>query len=131
MEKVILDANTWISLFVGRRFQDLLEVIISRDIKLMADEHLRNEILDVISREKFKTIFSAQDIVEGMNFFDKICVFISTKKEFKGSPDINDDFLFDLALQSNTSIIVTGDKKLLNFKLESIEIISLSDFFQK
>lgn len=68
MEKVILDANIWISIFLGRKFQELLEVIISRDIKLIADEHLRNEILDVISREKFKTIFSAQDIVEGMIF---------------------------------------------------------------
>lgn len=97
----------------------------------MANEHLRNEILDVISREKFKTIFSAQDIVEGMNFFDKICEFVSTKKEFKGSPDINDDFLFDLALQSNTSIIVTGDKKLLSFEVKNIRIITFSEFLKR
>jgi len=87
--------------------------------------------LDVISREKFKTIFSAQDIVEGMIFFDTICAFVSTKKKFKGSPDINDDFLFDLAIQSSTSIIVTGDKKLLSFEVENIRIISFSEFFQK
>ncbi len=130
-QKIILDANIWISIFLGRRFQELLEIIMSRDIQILTDEHLRNEILDVISREKFNSIFSAQDMVEGMTFFDKVCVFVSTKKEFTGSPDEKDDYLFDLAIQSNTATLVTGDKKLLGFEVKNIEIISFSDFLNK
>jgi putative PIN family toxin of toxin-antitoxin system len=129
-QKIILDANIWVSIFLGRRFRELLEIIVNRNIQLIADNHLRNELLDVISREKFKTIFSTQDIVEGIAFFDMITIFVSTKKEFIGSPDVNDNYLFDLAIQSNTAVIVTGDKKLLSFEVENIKIITFSEFLK-
>ena len=129
-QKIILDANIWVSIFLGRRFRELLEIIVNRNIQLIADNHLRNELLDVISREKFKTVFSTQNIVEGMAFFDMVTIFVSTKKEFTGSPDVNDNYLFDLAIQSNTAFIVTGDKKLLSFEVENIRIITFSEFLK-
>lgn len=51
-----------------------------------------------------------------------------TRKQFIGSPDIDDDYLFDLAQQSKTKYLVTGDKKLLAFKTDFVQTISLAEF---
>lgn len=87
-----------------------------------------NELIDVISKKKFSSTFSVEDIVDAIDFFDAISTFVPTEKKFSGSPDIKDDYLFDLANQSETKIIVTGDKKLLDFKTENISLITFSEF---
>ena len=43
------------------------------------------------------------------------------------SPDIKDDYLFLLAF-STDSIIVTGDKKLINWANSPVQVISLAAF---
>jgi predicted nucleic acid-binding protein len=43
------------------------------------------------------------------------------------SPDPKDDYLFMLAL-STESIIVTGDKPLLNWERAPVQVISLAQF---
>ena len=129
-KKVILDPNIWISIFLGKKNLTFLEFIFKNDLTLIADNNLRNELLDVISRKKFSAIFSAQDIVDAMDFFDSLSTFILTNPKFFGSPDLKDDFLFDLAFQSNTEIIVSGDKKLLEYKIEKVSVISLAKLWE-
>lgn len=128
--KIILDVNIWISIFLKRRFDEFLEISITNNIDFISDENLRNELIDVISRKKFSKEFSVEDIVNAIEFFDDLTIFVSTEKKFQGSPDIKDDYLFDLANQSETKTIVTGDKKLLDFKTGNISVITLSEFLQ-
>lgn len=128
--KIILDTNIWISIFLRKKNLDFLEFIVNNEIVLIADNNLRNELVSVISRKKFKSIFSVQDIVVAMEFFDSLSTFINTQKEFFGSPDIKDDFLFDLAFQSKTETIVSGDKKLLNYEVKRVSVISLAEFWE-
>lgn len=48
---------------------------------------------------------------------------------FKNSPDPKDNYLFDLALQSKSVYLITGDKKLLAMEtVEHVQVISLADF---
>ena len=77
---------------------------------------------------KFSKAFLVEDIVDAIEFFDNLTNFVTTEKKFSGSPDIKDDYLFDLAHQSETTTIVTGDKKLLDFKAENISLVTLSEF---
>ena len=128
--KIILDTNIWISIFLRKKNLDFLEFVINKKLILIADINLRNELLNVISRKKFNSIFSMQDIVDAMEFFDMLSTFINTQKEFSGSPDVKDDYLFDLAKQTNSKILVTGDKKLLHFKNEIVSVISLKEFLE-
>lgn len=130
-KKIILDTNIWISIFLRKKNLQFLEFVINNEFILIADDNLRNELLNVISRRKFKNVFSAENIVDAMSYFDSLSSFINTQKEFSGSPDVKDDFLFDLAIQSNTKIIVSGDKKLIDFKNEKVTVISFKEFLEK
>ncbi len=48
---------------------------------------------------------------------------------FKDSPDIKDNYLFDLALQYNATYLITGDKKLLAMEaVENVQVVSLANF---
>ena len=105
-----------------------LDIVVHQNLEFISDENLRNELIDVISRKKFSSTFSVEDIVDAIDFFDAISTFVPTEKKFSGSPDIKDDYLFDLANQSETKIIVTGDKKLLDFKTENISLITFSPY---
>jgi len=51
--------------------------------------------------------------------------------DFSSSPDVKDNFLFDLAKQTNSKILVTGDKKLLHFNNEIVTVISFKEFLEK
>jgi len=126
--KIILDVNIWISIFLKKKMNYFLDIVVHQNLEFISDENLRNELIDVISRKKFSSTFSVEDIVDAIDFFDAISTFVPTEKKFSGSPDIKDDYLFDLANQSETKIIVTGDKKLLDFKTENISLITFSEF---
>lgn len=130
-KKIILDTNIWISIFLRKNNLRFLEFVIEHEFILIADDHLRNELLNVISRRKFSSVFTAQNLIDAMEFFDSLTTFIITKKEFFGSPDVKDDFLFDLVVQSKTKIIVSGDKKLIDFKNEKVTVISFKEFLEK
>ena len=129
--KIILDVNIWISIFLKKKMNYFLDIVVHQNLEFISDENLRNELIDVISRKKFSSTFSVEDIVDAIDFFDAISTFVPTEKKFFGSPDIKDDYLFDLANQSETKIIVTGDKKLLDFKTENISLITFSEFLQE
>lgn len=129
--KIILDVNIWISIFLKKKMNYFLDIVVHQNLEFISDENLRNELIDVISRKKFSSTFSVEDIVDAIDFFDAISTFVPTEKKFSGSPDIKDDYLFDLANQSETKIIVTGDKKLLDFKTENISLITFSEFLQE
>ena len=129
--KIILDVNIWISIFLKKKMNYFLDIVVHQNLEFISDENLRNELIDVISRKKISRTFSVEDIVDAIDFFDAISTFVPTEKKFSGSPDIKDDYLFDLANQSETKIIVTGDKKLLDFKTENISLITFSEFLQE
>ena len=129
--KIILDVNIWISIFLKKKMNYFLDIVVHQNLEFISDENLRNELIDVISRKKFSSTFSVEDIVDAIDFFDAVSTFVPTEKKFSGSPDIKDDYLFDLANQSETKIIVTGDKKLLDFKTENISLITFSEFLQE
>ncbi len=47
---------------------------------------------------------------------------------FKGCPDDKDNFLFDLGVQTNSDVLVTGDKRLLTFSQSPLTVMSLKTF---
>ena len=68
-------------------------------------------------------------VLEYVLFQKELCVAISIVPLFQDSPDPKDNFLFDMAFQSDATYIVTGDKKLLDMQsINSIELISLTNF---
>ncbi len=125
--KVVIDTNVWISYFISKRFIEITQLIIDSDYQVFTCDELIDEIIDVISRKKFKdrVTFPIDFYIQ---FHKKLTTYQKIQKQFTGSPDPKDDFLFDLAIQTNSKILVTGDKKLLSFRYKNVEVISLASF---
>ncbi len=57
-----------------------------------------------------------------------LTTYINTVKLFDKSPDPKDNFLFDIAIQTGSEVIVSDEKKLLNYKESPVAIKSLGWF---
>ncbi len=130
--RIILDTNLWISFLISKNLQSIDCLIEEEKIKFIFSEELLEEFVDVVSRPKFKKYFSPNDIEKILNLFDEYGELITVKSSVKICRDFKDDFLLNLAIDSKSDFLITGDNDLLVLnKIESTEIISISDFLLK
>ena len=126
--KVIIDTNIWISFIISAKLDELVHLIIDNDITVYTLAALEDELTEVLSREKFIKYLNLP-VLEYVLFQKELCIAINILSLFQDSPDPKDNFLFDMAFQSDATHIVTGDKKLLDIQsINSIQLISLSNF---
>ncbi|MGC4128061.1 MAG: putative toxin-antitoxin system toxin component, PIN family [Bergeyella sp.] len=128
--KIILDVNIWVSYFITGRFSELSAIILNKNIQVHTCKEMIDELQDVLSRKKFEHRLNLP-VDFYVNLHKELTLFSKIKICFSGSPDRNDDYLFDLAIQTESKILVTGDKKLLNFETKEVEMISLSEFLER
>ncbi len=126
-KKIIIDTNIWISAFLKDPFS-IYELIIENELLVYSCKQLRDELQEVMSRKKFNAFFSKEDIENALIIFDELTYGVSLKSKFRGCPDPKDDFLFALALQTESEIIITGDAKLLSFETDFVKTISFTNF---
>lgn len=112
--KVILDTNVWVSYFINARAHYLINWILSNNIEVFTTNKLIDELKDVLYRPKFKKQFPFP-VEEFINLHLSVCTRVKISSKYQGSPDNNDDFLFDLALKTDADFLITSDKLLLNF----------------
>jgi len=130
MNKVIFDTNIWVSYFIKGKFDELVNLVIDDEMIVYSSKELIEELTEVLSRKKFSKYLSLP-INEYIDFHKELVTIINTKPNYKDSPDPKDNFLFDLAIQSASKYIVTGDKILLALsEVEKVRLISLSAFKQ-
>ena len=60
-----------------------------------------------------------------MNAVRGYTIEFATVNSFTGNPDPKDNFLFDLAIQTGSEVIVTQEKALLGFKDSPVPIHNL------
>lgn len=113
---VIIDTNLWISYLITNKYQFLDSLILTSKIKLIFSEELLDEFLNVTNRPKFTKYFGKSDINRLFKLIEEYALFIDVKTNLKLSRDCNDDFLLNLALDSNADYLVTGDSDLLILK---------------
>ncbi|HZW69350.1 MAG TPA: hypothetical protein VFF57_00690 [Hanamia sp.] len=87
-----------------------------------------NELKDVLLRDKFKKYLKKSPL-EFVNAVAQFGNLIEPGFQKIKSPDAKDDYLFCLALASE-SIIVSGDKPLINWKNAPVQVITLATFFK-
>ena len=125
---VVLDTNIWISFIIKSRLDELVEWVTEHEITLWSSPELVRELTEVLNRQKFSRYLTLP-IADYLAFHQNLVRMLETKAVFSQSPDPKDNFLFDLALQSETLLIVTGDKRLLKVSpIDNVEIISLATF---
>jgi hypothetical protein len=88
---------------------------------------LEEELEEVLSRDKFtKVLHFKPDFY--LNFIRNLTTIISISTNFQECPDKKDNFLFDLAIQSQSDFLVTGDKLLLDLKVDNLKVVSFKQF---
>ena len=56
--KVVIDTNIWISFLIGKVLSGLSKVMIDSKITILFSDELFEELVQVLSRPKFKEYFS-------------------------------------------------------------------------
>jgi uncharacterized protein len=131
-KRVILDTNLWISFLISKQFNILDNLLLSGKIKLIFSTESIEEFLAVTKRAKFKKFFSDENIEELLRLFDKYGKLIDVSSKISECRDYKDNFLLNLAVDSNADFLITGDHDLLIIgKIKNTKIMSWADFIHE
>jgi len=129
---VILDTNLWISFLISNDFSFLDDYVLKGKVKLIFSEELFGEFISITERPKFKKYFSRSDVDKLIQTIDKYGILIKVTSEIKLCRDIKDNFLLNLAADSNADFLVTGDKDLLEIKhLQKTKILTIRELMDE
>jgi putative PIN family toxin of toxin-antitoxin system len=127
--KVIIDTNIWISFLIGKRLQNIKDLISAQQIAIVLSEQLLLELKMVTQRPKLKKYFQEQKVDELIEFLRAIGQIHEPSVSNLLSRDPKDNFLLDLAETSKADFLVTGDKDLLVLNpFKKTQIVTPADF---
>ncbi len=130
-ERVILDTNLWISFLITKEYVELDNLILKNKIQLIFSDELIQEFISVAERPKFKKIFTQQDIKQLLGVFDVYGELVKVNSKINKCRDPKDDFLLNLALDSNADYLITGDADLLTLqRIGKTKIINWKGFLK-
>ena len=107
-------------------------LILEGKIKLIFSHELIEEFVTVANRPKFKKFFNNKDIEKLLRIFDSYGKLYKVSRRINICRDPKDNFLLDLAAESNAEYLVTGDTDLLVLKkIDNTQILSWNDFISE
>jgi len=128
-DRVVIDTNLWISFLLTSDYSKLDKIFRDESLVLLFSEELLDELLEVVSRPKFRKYFSAQDITDLLVQINNKADFVKTISIVDICRDNKDNFLLSLALDGKATHLITGDKDLLILKsFKETAIISISEY---
>lgn len=114
--KLILDTNFWISYLITDKFKYLDVTIFGNTVQLVFSEELIDEFITVSQREKFLKFFEKKDVEKLIELFSTFGILYKTRSKVTDCRDSKDNFLLNLAIDSNADYLATGDRDLLVLK---------------
>lgn len=131
-KRIILDTNLWISFLISNKLDQLDQLIFNKTITLIFSEELIEEFLEVAFRPKFKRFFNRDNIELLLKHFDEYGIMVEVKSNLDICRDPKDNFILNLAADSNADYLITGDQDLLILeKIQGAQIITINQFFDK
>lgn len=126
-DKVVFDTNYYIHLIINNKVEELVYFYIDFDIQIYTCKRQIEEIKDVITRKKISKYISSSQ--KYLDFIQKITIETEIDERFDRTPDIKDNYLFDLCYTVKSYYLITGDKPLLNMKfVNKINILSITAY---
>ena len=125
---VVLDTNIWISIFLNGNYDFIELLIFDYNVTLCRSNELTKELSSVLKRDKIKK-YLGLDITKYIAFYEKYTLLVLAEPIFTDCKDAKDNYLFDLARQSEAKYLVSGDKIVLKTEVNfPLEIISFNNF---
>jgi|SRR5580765_2260537 putative PIN family toxin of toxin-antitoxin system len=128
MYKIVIDANVWIKYARSKNINPLLNCIIAYRFLPVVNNYLLSEVFDALIENKWMQKKQADLLIA---FIKKISFVYVEKATYRISPDPKDNYLFDLAIQTNCVFIISDDKILSSFSLQPIPIHSSNWLFKQ
>ena len=128
MYNLLVDANVWIKFARSKNISPLLDRFVTYRFLPVTNNYLLAEIYEALVRNKWMDERQAANLV---SFIRKITYAVTERAVYGISPDPEDNYLFDLAVQNNCVFIISDDTKLLHFKLKPVPVHSTSWFLKK
>ncbi len=129
--RIILDTNLWISFLITKNLKGLDQHLIEGKISLIFSEELFTEFIEVTKRPKLKKYFKAKDLSTLLDLMNSFSEMIEIHSNVDLCRDKKDNFLLNLAIDSNANFLVTGDKDLLELeKIKKTKIVTISDLIE-
>lgn len=127
--RVVVDTNLWISLLIGGKLGNLLEILVHPDLELVSTALLKEEIAIVADRPKFRIYFSEEKVAALLEWMEEVTTDIELSSITPRCRDPKDDYLLELAVQSNAIYLVSGDSDLLTLgHVENCRIMTFAQF---
>jgi len=126
--KTVFDVNIWLRYFISGKAEKIIDMIENNDVFFYRSIELTSELEEVINRPKFAKYFphGTKDFVL---FVEHVAELVHTQTIFDQCPDPKDNYLFDLAYQSNSDFLVSDDKIVLATPIkQTLKLLSLYAF---
>jgi len=128
MYKLVVDANVWIRFARTKNISPLLDRFVMYRFLPVANNYLLAEVFDALVRNKWMDEMQATNLV---SLIRKITYPVAERAVYGISPDPEDNYLFDIAVQNNCVFIISDDNRLLQFKLKPVPVHGTSWFLKK
>lgn len=127
VKRFVIDVNSFISFFLNKEMDWLVRYISSNRLEIFIDKNLLTELERVLAYPKIRRILPLP-IGVYVGLVELLGTYVAVDAQPIASPDPADDYLFNLAIQSDAKLLVTGDKDLHSWPDSPIEMITLKEF---
>jgi len=135
--RFVLDNNVWISYFIAKRQQIIIDIATKNHINIFACDELIEEFKEVLQYPHLKKY--STNIKEAVKIIKDITVPFTLTYPLKRyiPADADDDYVIALALQTNSGFVTSGDndildeKQNLEKKYSRLKIITKAEFESK
>ena len=124
-KKFVIDTSVFITYAAYNKIYRLVDAIISYELIVFINDELLQELENNIKNSMQVNDADPEKIIQEIK---EVTVHRSTSPYFYSSPDPKDNFLFDLALQTGSEVIVTQEKALLNFNDSPVPVHNIRWF---
>jgi putative PIN family toxin of toxin-antitoxin system len=129
---LVIDTNLWISFIISKRLNQLEQILLAGNCKILLSSELIQELEETITKPKLQKYFSGNALEEMLNIFDPFIDFVEIKSKIEICRDPKDDFLLALAIDGKANFILTGDNDLLDIgKIGETYIVKIADFIKR
>jgi putative PIN family toxin of toxin-antitoxin system len=131
-QKIVLDTNTLVSRLL---LPDSLPARAARKAirqgDILSSQDTLFELADVLSRPKFDKYVSLEDRREFLRYFTRIAEKVQIVKTVSACRDVKDNKFLELAVNGEASVIITGDRDLLDLHpFLTVQIISPANYLE-
>ena len=124
INKIVIDTCVFLNYAKYGKLYRIADAVLTYDLEIYVDKNLMAEIVRNARKITENTLITRKIEHDIRQFTYQV----NTIPSFTNSPDPKDNFLFDLALQTGSGVIVTKEKALLNFKDSPVAIHDIQWF---